>query len=53
MELSKKLGGQSEPVVDEFYRTMLHLKPATSPIKVAVLPLKKNHPQIVATAVTR
>ncbi len=31
-------------------RTVLHLKPALAPIKVAVLPLKKNHDQIVAMA---
>jgi glycyl-tRNA synthetase len=31
-------------------RTVLRLKPALSPIKVAVLPLKKNEPGIVETA---
>src|SRR5262249_55509588 len=31
-------------------RGVLKLKPALSPIKVAVLPLKKNEPEIVATA---
>lgn len=31
-------------------RTVLRLKPALSPIKVAVLPLKKNEDEIVATA---
>jgi len=31
-------------------RTVLRLKPALAPIKVAVLPLKKNEPDIVATA---
>jgi glycyl-tRNA synthetase len=50
IELAKKLRGQSEPVGDEFYRTVLHLKPALAPVKVAVLPLKKNHAGIVATA---
>jgi len=50
IELGKKLRGQAEPVVDEFYRTVLHLRPAVAPIKVAVFPLKKNQPEIVATA---
>ena len=31
-------------------RVVLRLKPALAPIKVAVLPLKKNEPTIVATA---
>ena len=31
-------------------RVVLRLKPALAPIKVAVLPLKKNEPEIVATA---
>lgn len=31
-------------------RTVLRLKPALAPIKVAILPLKKNEPEIVATA---
>ncbi|CCW34722.1 glycyl-tRNA synthetase [Chthonomonas calidirosea] len=31
-------------------RVVLRLKPALAPIKVAVLPLKKNEPQIVETA---
>jgi len=31
-------------------RTVLRLKPALAPIKVAVLPLKKNAPEIVETA---
>ncbi|NUP06031.1 MAG: glycine--tRNA ligase [Polyangiaceae bacterium] len=50
IEVGKKLRGQSDPVVDEFYRTILHFKPHMAPIKVAVLPLKKNNPQIVETA---
>ena len=50
IEVAKKLRGQVDPVVDEFYRTVLHFKPALAPIKVAVLPLKKNNPEIVATA---
>jgi glycyl-tRNA synthetase len=50
IELGRKLRGQTEPVIDEFFRTVLHLKPALAPIKVAVLPLKRNHAEIVATA---
>ncbi len=50
IEVAKKLRGQVEPVVDEFYRTVLHLVPRIAPIKVAVLPLKKNQPEIVETA---
>jgi glycyl-tRNA synthetase len=50
IELSKKLRGQAEPVADEFFRTVLHLKPSIAPIKVAVLPLKKNAEPIVQTA---
>jgi glycyl-tRNA synthetase len=50
IEVARKLRGQVDPVVDEFYRTVLHFKPQLAPIKVAVLPLKKNHPQIVSTA---
>ncbi|HZH04086.1 MAG TPA: His/Gly/Thr/Pro-type tRNA ligase C-terminal domain-containing protein, partial [Myxococcaceae bacterium] len=50
IEVAKKLKGQSDPVVDEFYRTVLHFKPQLAPIKAAVLPLKKNNPEIVATA---
>jgi glycyl-tRNA synthetase len=50
IEVAKKLRGQVDPLVDEFYRTVLHFKPRLAPIKCAVLPLKKNHPGIVATA---
>ncbi len=50
IEVAKKLKGQTDPVVDEFYRTVLHFKPQLAPIKAAVLPLKKNHPEIVSTA---
>ncbi|BDG01356.1 glycine--tRNA ligase [Anaeromyxobacter oryzae] len=50
IEVAKKLRGQVDPVIDEFYRTVLHFKPHLAPIKVAVLPLKKNHAGIVGTA---
>ena len=50
IEFAKKLRGQAEPLVDDFYRTVLHLQPRVAPIKVAVFPLKKNHAEIVATA---
>ncbi len=50
IEVAKKLRGQVDPLVDEFFRTVLHFKPRLAPIKCAVLPLKKNHPGIVSTA---
>ncbi|NTU83294.1 MAG: glycine--tRNA ligase [Chloroflexales bacterium] len=50
IELGKKLRGQAQPVLDEHYRTILHLRPKLAPVKVAVFPLKRNHEQIVATA---
>jgi glycyl-tRNA synthetase len=39
-----------ETLADGTQRTVLRLKPALSPIKVAVLPLKKNEPRIVEVA---
>jgi glycyl-tRNA synthetase len=50
IEVGKKLRGKADPVIDEFYRTVLHFRPRIAPIKVAVLPLKKNHPEIVRVA---
>jgi glycyl-tRNA synthetase len=50
IELGKKLRGQAEPALDEAFRTVLHLKPKMAPIKAAVLPLKRNQPEIVALA---
>ena len=50
IEVGKKLRGQFQPLSDEFFRTVLHLKPHLAPIKAAVLPLKRNNPQIVETA---
>jgi glycyl-tRNA synthetase len=50
IESGKKLRASAEAISDEFYRTVLHLKPAMAPIKVAVLPLKKNKPEIVELA---
>jgi len=50
IEVGKKLRGQAEPVVDEFFRTVLHLKPQLAPIKAAILPLKRNAEPIVACA---
>lgn len=50
IELGKKLRGQAQPILDEHYRTVLHLRPRLAPVKVAVFPLKRNHEQIVATA---
>lgn len=50
IEVGKKLRGQAEPVLDESFRTVLHLKPAMAPIKAAVLPLKRNNTEIVELA---
>jgi glycyl-tRNA synthetase len=50
IEVGKKLRGVSQPLVDEHFRTVLHLKPFLAPVKAAVFPLKRNHDQIVATA---
>jgi glycyl-tRNA synthetase len=50
IEVGKKLRGVAQPVVDEFYRTVLHLKPHLAPVKVAVFPLKRNHDGLVSLA---
>lgn len=50
IEVGKKVRGQVDPALDEAFRTVLHLKPAMAPIKVAVLPLKRNNAEIVAQA---
>lgn len=50
IQLGKKLRGQVDPVLDEAFRTVLHLKPFLAPIKVAVMPLKRNNDEIVAVA---
>jgi glycyl-tRNA synthetase len=50
IEVFKKLRGVAEKLGDEFTRTVLHLHPRLAPIKVAVFPLKKNHPLLVETA---
>lgn len=50
IELGKKLRGQAQPVIDEHFRTVLHLRPRLAPIKVAVFPLKRNHEGLVAQA---
>ncbi|NJO05703.1 MAG: glycine--tRNA ligase [Chloroflexaceae bacterium] len=50
IQMGKKLRGQVEPALDEAFRTVLHFKPALAPIKVAVLPLKRNTPEIVEVA---
>ncbi|MEM7096836.1 MAG: glycine--tRNA ligase [Pseudomonadota bacterium] len=39
-----------EDLDDGKQRTVMHFKPHLAPFKVAVLPLKRNHPEIVATA---
>jgi glycyl-tRNA synthetase len=50
IELGKKLRGQAQPLADEFFRTVLRLKPHLAPVKVAVFPLKRNHEGLVALA---
>ena len=50
IELGKKLRGQAQPVIDEYFRTVLHLRPHLAPIKAAVFPLKRNHAGLVALA---
>ncbi|WP_129673781.1 glycine--tRNA ligase [Candidatus Chloroploca sp. Khr17] len=50
IDLGKKLRGQAQPLLDEHYRTVLHLRPRLAPVKVAVFPLKRNHEKIVTTA---
>ena len=50
IEVGKKLRGVAQPVVDEFYRTVLHLKPQLAPNKVAVFPLKRNNDDLVSMA---
>jgi glycyl-tRNA synthetase len=51
IQVAKKLRGQADQVLSgDTYRTVLHLKPAMAPIKVAVFPLKRNNDELVATA---
>ncbi len=51
VQVGKKLRGQTDQILDgDTFRTVLHLKPFLSPIKVAVLPLKRNTPEIVEVA---
>ncbi|MCS7288618.1 MAG: glycine--tRNA ligase [Roseiflexus sp.] len=50
IELGKKLRGQAQGPIDEYFRTVLHLKPHLAPIRVAVFPLKRNHEGLVAMA---
>ncbi|MGQ9829329.1 MAG: His/Gly/Thr/Pro-type tRNA ligase C-terminal domain-containing protein, partial [Roseiflexus sp.] len=50
IEVGKKLRGQAQGPIDEYFRTVLHLKPHLAPIRVAVFPLKRNHDGLVALA---
>jgi glycyl-tRNA synthetase len=50
IELGKKLRGQAQPLTDEHFRTVLHLRPRLAPVKAAVFPLKRNHDGLVALA---
>ena len=50
IEVGKKLRGQAQPVADEFFRTVLHLKPQLAPVRAAFFPLKRNHEGLVSMA---
>lgn len=50
IELGKKLRGQAQPLIDEHFRTVLHLRPQIAPVKAAVFPLKRNHDGLVERA---
>ena len=50
IELLKKVRQANGKLCDEHSRVVLRLHPALAPVKVAVLPLKKNEPAIVETA---
>jgi glycyl-tRNA synthetase len=50
IELGRKLRGQAQPLADEHFRSVLHLRPRLAPIKAAVFPLKRNHEGLVALA---
>lgn len=46
----KKLRNQSQKVINDHYRTVLHLRPHLAPVKVAVFPLKRTDENLVSTA---
>jgi glycyl-tRNA synthetase len=50
IEVMKKVRGVADKMAEEYTRTVLHLHPQLSPIKVAVFPLKKNEPRLVELA---
>ncbi|HTY08557.1 MAG TPA: glycine--tRNA ligase [Candidatus Edwardsbacteria bacterium] len=50
IELLKKVRLTNGKLCDEHTRVVLRLHPLLAPVKVAVLPLKKNEPAIVETA---
>lgn len=50
LDLVKKVKAIAGKLCDEHTRTVLRLHPVLAPIKVAVLPLKKNEPGIVEKA---
>jgi glycyl-tRNA synthetase len=50
VELLKKVRPIAAKLCDEYTRVVLKLHPQLAPIKVAVFPLKKNEPRIVAVA---
>lgn len=50
IQQGKKLRNQSQKVINDHYRTVLHLRPHLAPVKVAVFPLKRTDENLVATA---
>jgi glycyl-tRNA synthetase len=50
VELLKKVRPLAAKLCDEYTRVVLKLHPQLAPVKVAVFPLKKNEPRIVAVA---
>jgi glycyl-tRNA synthetase len=50
IEVMKKLRGVGEKIAEDHTRTVLHLHPRLAPVSVAVFPLKKNEPRLVAMA---
>ena len=50
IEVMKKVRGIGEKIADESTRTVLRLHPRLAPVTVAVFPLKRNEPRLVALA---
>jgi glycyl-tRNA synthetase len=50
IQLGKKVRGQVERLIEQYFRTVLKLDPRLAPIKVAIFPLKRNNDDLVAAA---